>query len=635
MTESVAVAKEADAKKGISPTRSDNSIHRVRNEPERLLGSLRSVINNIRRDGGTPSVDSIATELSGMRAGERAPALLALQQTHGNRYVQRVVSGIQAKLVVGQPGDKYEQEADRVADAVMRMPEPGVQRQTEEEEEELQAKPLAEQIAPLVQKQPIEKKEEELQAKEIPGQTSEVTSNLEARVNAIRDRGQPLPGSVRDFFEPRFGYDFSQVRVHTDTESDTLNHALNARAYTLDNHIVFGANEYIPQTKSGRSLIAHELAHVVQQEGTPAAVQGNLRISSPSDGAEQTADVAARTVMAGETNPYKSPALQLRDSLRTSSLPHPTIQRAVKTWGGEYDTDKYKLLTTPGIDGVDMVLRFKPNKHADAELIGMTQTARSLQKGGAVPASTFYASKVEKTAFESYRIPAGKDAGTMVDRIVSHGNPLYATDKPSPGHTLADTPTVAFWGQHGWRYTDKAGKLQKQDALLKDTPALPSTMKESSQTFETTALAVKGTQEGTFYGSVQWGWEKNAAGKVKKLPLTLVSSDVPSSVFARASELWNKAKTSKGKATIDLPIVTGKYTNTQGVWLTSNPSKYKTIVGKLAKNTRLEVTDKGAKQPFNKTADKYKWWKVTVVDDTHIGKVGWVMQTLLSDKKTK
>jgi hypothetical protein len=145
MKESVAVAKEADAKKGVSPTKSsDNSIHRVRDEPEMQLGSLRDVIGNIRRDGGTPSVESIATELSGMHTAQRASVLLALQQTHGNRYVQRVVSGIQAKLVVGQPGDAYEQEADRVADQVMRMPEPQVQCQ-EEEEELIQTKLLAEQ----------------------------------------------------------------------------------------------------------------------------------------------------------------------------------------------------------------------------------------------------------------------------------------------------------------------------------------------------------------------------------------------------------------------------------------------------------------------------------------------------------
>ena len=107
MKESVAIAKAADAEKESSPTRSDNNIQGLRNEPERQLGSLRDVIDTIRRDGGTPSAESIATQLSGMHIAQRTPALLALQQTHGNRYVQRVVAGIQAKLTIGQPGDIY------------------------------------------------------------------------------------------------------------------------------------------------------------------------------------------------------------------------------------------------------------------------------------------------------------------------------------------------------------------------------------------------------------------------------------------------------------------------------------------------------------------------------------------------
>jgi hypothetical protein len=285
MKESVAVAKEADAKKGVSPTNS--IIPRVRDEPVMQLGSLRGVIGNIRRDGGTPSVDSIAANLSSMHTAQRAPALLALQQTHGNRYVQRVVSGIQAKLKIGQPGDIYEQEADRVADMVMRMPEAHAQRQLadesvqpklkrtteyfiphqeeEEEEELIQTKPLAEQIMPSVQGQVEE--EEELQAKELSGQTSEISPNLEARINTIRGGGQPLPASTRTFFEPRFGYDFSQVRVHTDAEGDMLNRVLNARAFTTGQDIFFRQGEYNPSSLSGREILAHELTHVVQQHG--------------------------------------------------------------------------------------------------------------------------------------------------------------------------------------------------------------------------------------------------------------------------------------------------------------------------------------------------------------------------------
>ena len=129
MKESVAVAKEADKEKAFSPTKSsDSSIQHLRDEHERQLGSLRGVIDNIRRDGSMPSVESIATQLISMTSAERAPVLTALQQTHGNQYVQQVVTGVQTKLKNGHPNAIYEQEADRVADVMMRMPEPGVQR---------------------------------------------------------------------------------------------------------------------------------------------------------------------------------------------------------------------------------------------------------------------------------------------------------------------------------------------------------------------------------------------------------------------------------------------------------------------------------------------------------------------------
>jgi len=123
--------------------------------------------------------------------------------------------------VVGQPGDKYEQEADRVADEVMRMPESGVQRQVEpeereEEEEILQTKPLVDQITPLIQRQVEEEEEEEmLQTKNREDATPEVTHDLESQINAIKGVGRSLAESERAYFEPRFGADFNQVKVHT------------------------------------------------------------------------------------------------------------------------------------------------------------------------------------------------------------------------------------------------------------------------------------------------------------------------------------------------------------------------------------------------------------------------------------
>ncbi len=203
---------------------------------------------------------------------------------------------VQAELKVGQPEDAYEQEADRIADAVMRMPEPDTQRQAgpEEEEEPLQAKPLAVQITPLVQSQvaPEEEEEEEplqaklahgdmvrrqeedleeeeqkeaVQTKRGPGQAPRVSAKVAAQIRPLKGGGQPLPLTIRNFFEPRFGADFSHVRVHTDARAAASARSVNAIALTVGRDVVFGVGQYAPDTETGRRLLAHELTHVVQQ----------------------------------------------------------------------------------------------------------------------------------------------------------------------------------------------------------------------------------------------------------------------------------------------------------------------------------------------------------------------------------
>jgi hypothetical protein len=235
------------------------------------------------------------------RSGSKASSvdhILYLQRTIGNQAVQRLIrsKALQAKLMIGQPGDVYEQEADRVADEVMRMPEPGVQRQVEPEEEEeeeeeiLQTKPLVNQITPLVQRQVEEEEEEEmLQAKSREDATSEVTNDLESQINAIKGGGRPVAESERAYFEPRFGADFSQVRLHTDSQAAESARAVNARAYTIGRDVAFGVGQYAPGTSEGRRLLAHELTHVIQQE----KVQRKLSLRKMGDKYEQEEESAA------------------------------------------------------------------------------------------------------------------------------------------------------------------------------------------------------------------------------------------------------------------------------------------------------------------------------------------------------
>jgi len=114
--------------------------------------------------------------------------------------------------------------------------------------------------------------------------------------------GHPLDANTRAWMEPRFGYDFSNVRVHTDTQAAESAQAVNALAYTVGRDVVFGAGHYAPRSESGKRLLAHELTHVVQQESVGSSASQFFKpISEPSDGAELEADATAARVVAGES----------------------------------------------------------------------------------------------------------------------------------------------------------------------------------------------------------------------------------------------------------------------------------------------------------------------------------------------
>jgi hypothetical protein len=154
-----------------------------------------------------------------------------------------VGSVIQAKLTVNQPGDIYEQEADRMAAQVMTMPQSGaIQREIDPKKEKEKI-----QMMPSLQRASVG--------------NMEVGGNLEGRLNSSKGGGSPLPDDVRSFMEPRFGADFSQVRVHTGGESVQMNQDLNAQAFTHRQDVYFGAGK----APAKDVLTAHELTHVMQQ----------------------------------------------------------------------------------------------------------------------------------------------------------------------------------------------------------------------------------------------------------------------------------------------------------------------------------------------------------------------------------
>lgn len=111
----------------------------------------------------------------------------------------------------------------------------------------------------------------------------------------LRSSGQSLDSTTRAFMESRFERDFSQVRVHTDEKAAESAGTVDALAYTVGRDLVFGAGQYQPQTHEGRRLLAHELTHVVQQNG--ATIHGELTVSQPQDKEEKEADWMAKTIM--------------------------------------------------------------------------------------------------------------------------------------------------------------------------------------------------------------------------------------------------------------------------------------------------------------------------------------------------
>lgn len=145
-------------------------------------------------------------------------------------------------LSISRPNDPSEVEADVIADKVMRMSQDGHERTVR-----------SEAAAELVQR------------KHSTGVGSaHVTGSIASRIN-LSGAGEPLAPTTRNFFESRFGTSLRDVRIHTGDESARLNTDVSAQAFTLGNDIFFGSNQYQPDTVSGRHLIAHELAHVLQQ----------------------------------------------------------------------------------------------------------------------------------------------------------------------------------------------------------------------------------------------------------------------------------------------------------------------------------------------------------------------------------
>jgi hypothetical protein len=241
-------------------------------------------------------------------------------------------------LAINEPGDRFEREADAVAEQVMRTPAAAIsgagksfssgddgnklQRKCShcEEEEESQKKlqRKAVEAAPHVSVQRCAQCEEEEEQKKV--QRSEAGAGPAMAPpsvhNVLHSPGRPLDSAARSFMEPRFGRDFSGVRIHTGAEADRAVRDVSAAAFTVGPDIAFASGRYAPETEAGRHLLAHELTHTVQQGHATEFRPETLKVGQPDDPAEREAGAAADFAMSPGTG-----------TMRKFSSSMPTLRR--------------------------------------------------------------------------------------------------------------------------------------------------------------------------------------------------------------------------------------------------------------------------------------------------------------------
>jgi len=414
-------------------------------------------------------------------------------------------------------------------------------------------------------------------------------------------------------------HDVSHARAHEGANAAGAARSIGASAFTIGHHVAFSSTPDL-------HTAAHEAAHIVQQRAGVKLAGG---VGQAGDVYERHADAVADRVVRGQGSEDLLNQFAPATGSATAGLGRSIQKKEQPTPYGKFEDVYYNKLTNTKDEeiGCEMYLRFTPNEKVDASKIALVQIVKSYKEG----ASNTVDETKQKQSLTS---GAGKDF--HIDRLSSSRNPIYGASqgadkdkdklegwdvgpKVTPmtedqrkqyekDHGIKGVKyTADSKAQVGWR--KKSGNdWVTQAAELDDWPMLPNTVgkKNSGQVFETTALAVEGTQKNSYYGSVQWGWERDDKAAFKLIDFKLVSKGAPSAIFMASSELWNKSKTSGGEETIDLPTFE-IFKPSKEVEATSGADKIKLTV-----TDRVQVISKGAK-----ATDP---WKVKVVDGPSTGK---------------
>lgn len=392
-------------------TNAPSRITPARSRPLVTRHPLRAALGGIqvRASRGMPRDNSPG--LASARGADRRAALdgsFAQVPVHSGRPPP-----IQAKLMLGRTADRHEQEADRAADRVVSMPAPPTPTFPRGAGGFPGARPRPDQ-------QPWAKGTDGPAPAPAPATVAPPLVR-----EALRAPGEPLSPAARAFFEPRFGHDFSRVSIHADSRASRAARAMGARAFTVGPHIAFREGQYAPQSDGGRRLLAHELAHVVQQSGgAPQSWPGTPALGGAHSGVIQR-------------NPsipdFLDIARRLRTAMQGLGTDEAAIVAALGELGGDRAAGEELKRVYQGLYGSDLETELR------SELSGADLTrADALLNPAAAPAPAASAHRARLSRLQSKVRSIDKD-GTAT--ISLHPDP--ATGKVR-GYQLHQTFRVEF-----------------------------------------------------------------------------------------------------------------------------------------------------------------------------------------------
>ncbi|HEY4030722.1 MAG TPA: DUF4157 domain-containing protein [Caulobacteraceae bacterium] len=282
--------------------------------------------------------------------GERAPQArrrTSAPAVAGNQaHLRRLMAGgrpLQAKLTIGAVNDPLEHEADAAADRVMRMADPPVSLSSTE--------PALNRKCAACEEQDKGVQREAAGGDGVAGaQAPPVVGQV------LGSPGRALDPATHAFMASRFGADFGDVRIHTDAQAAQSAAAVEARAFTVGRNVVFGAGQYDPASTDGRRLLAHELAHTLQQDGDGlkrAPCRSAAQCAAPTAGDTSGFGTRIAPVQQAQTDainnaPPASPLAAQRDLI---GAPTPNIAAVMAANGLALRTEVFGIFLSPAIEG--------------------------------------------------------------------------------------------------------------------------------------------------------------------------------------------------------------------------------------------------------------------------------------------